>query len=158
MPTREKKPRTRGRPVVLLPWFLEHANSATKGANLSEIATRLSKIAGREPPWDRTTISDFLKGISPTVELMDAFCAAFDIPPAMIEPRSYAEADWLRKEARRFDQSNPEKSSRQAELDKVREIHAKRIKDQSDRLDSVDEEGRLPRRRPRGLDRGGPAS
>jgi hypothetical protein len=122
------------------------------------LAERLSKIAQRQPAWDRTTISDFLKNDHPTYELMEAFCVAFDLPPAVIEPRSYAEADWLRKEARRFDQSNPEKTSRQRELDNVKELHAKRVADQSEQLDSVDGKGKKPRRRPLGVDRGGRAS
>jgi transcriptional regulator with XRE-family HTH domain len=150
--------KTRGRPVVLMPWWLEAANKAAQGMTTTELAMRLSAIVQRTPAWDRTTVSDFLKNESPTYELMEAFCIAFDLPPAVIEPRTYAEADWLRKEARRFDESNPEKSSRQRELDKVRELHAKRIADQTKQLDSIDDKGRLPRRRPRGMDRGGTSS
>lgn len=143
--------KTRGRPVKLEGWWLLAANRAAEGWTLQGLAAALTDVAKRNPPWDRTTVGDFLQNLHPTYELMDAFRELFDLPSQEYVARSYEEADQLRKVARRYDPVNPEKAKRLAELDKAREHLAKAAQDHTDRLDSADAQGTRNRRRPRGV-------
>jgi transcriptional regulator with XRE-family HTH domain len=155
MGAREAPSKLRGTPVSLPPWWLERANRASEGQSLSELAEKLSRVAQRDPAWDRTTVSRFLKNENPTYELMLAFCALFEelLQPVFIAD-TYEEAHQLLVTTRRVrgSESTPEKEARRAVLIKAREQIEQSVADQTSRLESVDE-GISNRRRTRGVGR-----
>jgi hypothetical protein len=145
----------RGTPVSLPLWWLERAHQVCLGWSLSELAAKLSTAARRDPAWDRTTVSRFLKNENPTYELMLAFCAVFEelLQPVFIAD-SYEEAHQLLLTTRRVrgSDSTPEKEARRAVLVKAREQIEQVVAGQRERLESVNE-GIGNRRRPRGMGR-----
>lgn len=155
MATKEPTPKVRGTPVSLPPWWLERANRVSEGRSLSELAEQLSRVAGRDPGWDRTTVGKFLRDEFPTYELMLAFCALFEelLQPVFIAD-SYEEAHQLLVTTRRVrgNDSTPEKEARRAVLMKAREQIEQAVKDQTRSLES-ENEGIGNRRRPRGMGR-----
>jgi len=150
----------RGTPVSLPGWWLERANEATEGVSLAELAQQLSVAARRDPPWDRSTVGKFLKNEFPTYELMLAFCAVYEqlLQPVFIA-ETYEEAHQLLLTTRRVrgSGSTPEKEARRAVLVKAREQIEQSVRDQTAKLESMDE-GTGNRRRPRGLGRSRPPS
>lgn len=138
---------------MLPEWWLIEANRQSAGMSLSELATELSEAVSRQPPWDRTTVGNFLKDEHPTFEMMLAFCKRFDMPPPHFVARSYAEAVHLAKEARKYDgvPATPEVEKRKQVLNEARQQLEVTVRDQTQRLDSMDEEGSSSRRRPRGV-------
>lgn len=156
----EPPKKLRGTPVSLPPWWLERANNVRGNQSLSQLAERLSKAAQRDPAWDRTTVSKFLKNEFPTYELMLAFCAVFEelLQPVFIA-ESYEEAHQLLVTTRRVrgQDSTPEKEARRAVLIKAREQIEQSARDQTKRLDSPDE-GVSNRRRHRGVGKSGTSS
>lgn len=153
--------KTRGRSIDLPDWWLVRAKELVVGISLVELAESLSKKVKREPPWDRTTVGDFLKGTSPTAELVDAFLMLFEeLPPFAFLARSYEEADQIRLVCRRFTareigpDGNPDRATRHETLTKAKQQHQAKVADQTKRIDSVNGEGTKARRRPRGVARG----
>ena len=148
------KKKNRGRPVPIPKWWLESLNRLTTKRVVEELAADLQRVAPREPAWGREAVGKFLKGKFATFELMMAFCALYEslLPPVFIAA-SHEEAYALALESRRFrDPATPEKAIRIAALDKVREHLEESVKDQTDRLDSIDE-GTSSGRRARGVAR-----
>lgn len=89
---------------------------------MTELAEQLSATAHRHPPWDHTTIGKFLRNEHATEELMYAFSKFFNLPPQIIVPRSYEEADQLMKESRRWDPVSVERERRATVIDGVAEV------------------------------------
>lgn len=151
----DKKPR--GTPTILPAWWLDEIRVHTQGRTLEQLAADLSALSPREEAWDRSTVGKFLKGKWPTIELMLAFSKLFSIPPPVVVARSLGEAHHLAKEARKYDvidgASNPEKAARVTVLDKALDQLEESVRDQTERLDSINE-GSTGRRRPRGVVRG----
>ena len=102
----------RGRPIQLKDWWLMAVHRKAEGKSEAELAAMVSAAAHRIPPWDRTTVGNFLRNEHATEELMLAFSALFDLPPQVIYPRSYEEADQLWKERHKFDRSFDEREER----------------------------------------------
>lgn len=156
MPRTAPAKKTRGTPVPLPSWFLEAAIKHTEGWSLDRLALALTQAVTRDPPWDRTTVGKFLKNQHPTTEMMEAFCALFEelIQPVFVA-KDPAEAYALLVASRRARGvgANPEKVTRRAQLNQLREGLEESVKDQTERLESKDERARI-RRRPRGVARG----
>lgn len=102
----------RGRPIRLKQWWLDAAKRKADGHSEQELAVALSATAHRVPPWDRTVVGNFLRNEHTTEEMMMAFSLLYDLPPQVIYPRSYEEADQLWKERRKFDASFDEREAR----------------------------------------------
>lgn len=143
-------------PVALPLWWLREVERHTIGLSLSELAADLSRAVRREPAWDRSTVGKFLKNEFPTFEMMVAFCKLFDLPPPQFVARSYEEAVHLAREARKYDdvEPNPEIQKRRDALNAAREHLEAAVRDQTQKLDSLDAKGAAGRRRPRGVVRG----
>lgn len=141
----------RGTPLPLPAWWLKEVVIRTEGSSLAQLAKELSEIAHRSPHWRRETVGDFLRGEFPTWEMMLAFAALYDMPPAAFIAQSYAEADEMRSAARRHE--SPEISDRRQQLDKARQAMSDRLQRQTGLTSSKNGngEGNRSRRRPRGV-------
>ena len=165
----------RGKPIALPSWWLELVNEHWKklrdeGWSYKRLADALTDIAGRNLEgerfaWDRKTVERFLDDISPTQELVDAFCLFFpDVPAIAYYARSLEEARAFRSIADAFTQSgvaNPEKAKRRQVLVDARAKIEQTVSDQTDALKSLNERrtktAREPiRRRARGMAGGRP--
>jgi hypothetical protein len=177
MKAKEPPKKLRGTSVYVPAWWLQEVNlrwkemqDGTDRWSMQRLADALTDAAGRQLhgqrwKWDRKTVERFLDNKNTTLELVDAFCEFFEgiIPPFYVaeSPREAA-AFYSVAERYRADRANPEKARRRAELAKAREAieqtARQRAKDQSGRVDSVDEgvpvgEGASLRRRARGVAR-----
>lgn len=162
----------RGRPIELKDWWLSAIKRRAEGKSEAELAAMASATARRIPPWHGTTVGNFLRNEHATEELMLAFSVLFGVPPQVIYPRSYEEADQLWKLRSSFDRDFEERERRRRESDSVtsalelRDRFAPVVVDSHDghkRTSETDDEAgsadrgaqpRKPRRRPRGVGSG----
>jgi len=88
----------RPRKLPLPPWWVESVRRLRGDWSLAEFARRLSDAARRRPPWDRTTVGDFLRDEMATLELVEAVCNLFgpELPKPVFTARTYNEARLLR--------------------------------------------------------------
>lgn len=159
----------RGRPIVLKDWWLTAIKRKAEGKSEAELAAMASATARRVPPWHGTTVGNFLRNEHATEELMVALSILFGVPPQVIYPRSYEEADQLWKLRSTFDADFDERDRRRRESDaatsalELRDRFAptgvdshdghKRTSETDDAAGSADRglNDRKPRRRPRGV-------
>lgn len=159
----------RGRPIELKEWWLEAIRRRAEGKSEAELAAMASATARRDPPWHGTTVGNFLRNEHATEELMLALSILFGVPPQVIYPRSYEEADQLWKLRSTFDRDSEERDRRRKESDsatsalELRDRFArpgvdshdghKRTSEKDDADGSADRGPfpRKPRRRPRGM-------
>ena len=86
----------RGTPIELPEWWLEAAKIRIGHRRNAKAAAEISAAVGREPPWDRTTLGNFLKNEHATQELLDAICRTYDgLPHLVFLARSLDEANAL---------------------------------------------------------------
>lgn len=147
------KPKTRGMPIVVPPWWLAEVHRLTAGKSLEEMAGELNELTHRDPGWDRSTIGKFLKNKFPTWELVNAFSALLDLPVPVIIARSQQEAARLEAESRRYDEDRDatakmsERQERYATLQRLTDKMERDVEARIMRRPSSDGKvGRRPRR------------
>jgi hypothetical protein len=99
--------RFRGRPIKLPPWWLEALRRRCKGISTYELADQLTAVAHRSPPFHRTQVGTFLRGLGTTYEMMAAFLALFpDLVPPVFFASSYEEAHRLLQISQQYTKSS----------------------------------------------------
>lgn len=152
--TRKKK---RAKGVVLPDWFLEKINAEADGYGTVELGKALAIAVGRPTPWDHSAVSRFLRDEVTTAPMADAFAMLFDLPKPVYQASSFAEADELRRAAKKHASPaavSQEQERRLAAVDQLRDVEEERDSDQTSPVDSQDERARGSRRSRRTARRG----
>lgn len=119
----------RPRKLPLPPWWVESVRRLRGQWSLSEFAAKLSHAVHRKPPWDRTTIGDFLRDEQATIELVTAVCKLFgpELPAPVFTARTYNEARLLRHLSSTFREVEQARESVDFELKAVEERILERV-------------------------------
>jgi hypothetical protein len=119
----------RPRKLPLPPWWVESVRRLRGKWSLSEFASKLSEAAHRKPPWDRTTIGDFMRDETATLELIEAVCKLFgpELPKPVFTARTYNEARLLRHLSLGFREVEQARGAVDFELQAVEERILERV-------------------------------
>jgi hypothetical protein len=102
--------RGKSKTIPLRGWWIDELKREIAGRSGAVIAKALNKVATRDPPYDRGAVNRFLRGTTRTYEMMEDFLKLF---PDLISPlyiaRSYAEADKLRAQSKKYDDATAPK-------------------------------------------------
>lgn len=86
---------TRGRTIPVRPWWrlLAAADITRDERGLVELGRDLAKRIKRPRPFDHGTLSNVVHGKQdPTIDLIEAICEEFRLPPPVFFPRTVKEA------------------------------------------------------------------